>query len=97
MSAVSEIQIVPIKPANGLVAFASFVLDERLYLGSIGVLTRPLGGYRLVYPTRKIGNREIDVFHPINKDFGLEIEKAVISKFEEVVKKQNAGHGSFNS
>ena len=83
---IAEIQIVPVKPHNGLVAFASFVLDNNLYLGSIGVITRPEGGYRLVYPTKKLGMRNINIFHPINKEFAQSIEKEVISKFEDVMK-----------
>lgn len=82
-----EIQIVPIKPQDGLIGFASFVLDECLYLGSIGIITRPEGGYRLVYPTKKVGLRNINIFHPINKLFAESIEKEVISKFEDVMKK----------
>ena len=35
----TEIQIVPIKPVNGLVGFASFVFDDTLYLGSVGIFT----------------------------------------------------------
>lgn len=81
----SEIQIIPIKPKNGLVAFASFVLGGSLYLGSIGIVTRPQGGYRLTYPTKKVGNRNINIFHPINKKFAEAIEKAVIKKFEDVM------------
>ncbi len=84
---ISEIQIIPIKPQNGLVAFVSFVLEENLYLGSIGILTKPEGGYRLVYPTKKVGVRSMNIFHPINKDFSQSIEKEVISKFEDVMKK----------
>ena len=84
---IAEIQIIPIKPQNGLVAFASFVLENNLYLGSIGILTRPEGGYRLVYPTKKVGSRSMNVFHPINKEFSQSIEKEVISKFEDVMKK----------
>src|SRR3989344_3195562 len=84
---ISEIQIVPIKPQDGLVAFASFVLDNSLYLGSIGIITRPEGGYRLVYPTKKVGLRNINIFHPINKTFAESIENEVISKFEDVMKK----------
>lgn len=84
---ISEIQIIPIKPQNGLVAFASFVLDSNLYLGSVGILTRPEGGYRLLYPTKKVGMRNINIFHPINKEFAQSIEKEVISKFEDVMKK----------
>lgn len=83
---ISEIQIIPIKPQDGLVAFASFVLDDNLYLGSIGILTRPEGGYRLTYPTKKVGARNINIFHPINKEFSQSIEKEVIGKFEDVMK-----------
>jgi len=83
---ISEIQIIPIKPQNGLVGFASFVLDNNLYLSSVGVLTRPEGGYRLVYPTKKVGLRNINIFHPINKSFAESIEKEVINKFEDVMK-----------
>lgn len=87
----SEIQIIPIKPKNGLVAFASFVLDNNLYLSSIGIVTRPNGGYRLTYPTKKVGNRNINIFHPINREFAEAIEKEVIEKFEEVMN-QNDRH-----
>lgn len=83
---ISEIQIIPIKPQDGLVAFASFVLDDSLYLGSIGIVTRPQGGYRLVYPTKKVGIRNLNLFYPINKSFAESIEKEVIGKFEDVMK-----------
>lgn len=86
---ISEIQIIPIKPQNGLVAFASLVLNNNLYLGSIGIITRPNGGYRLVYPTKKVGMKNINIFHPINKEFAQEIEKKVIKKFEKVMTKVN--------
>jgi DNA-binding cell septation regulator SpoVG len=92
----SEIQIIPIKPQNGLVAFASFVLDKSLYLGSIGIVTRPQGGYRLVYPTKKIADRNLNIFYPINRDFALAVESEIVKKFEEVMKKYDR-HNSFNS
>lgn len=82
---ISEIQIIPIKPHEGLVAFASFVLDNNLYLSSIGIITRSEGGYRLVYPTKKVGIRNINIFHPINKTFAESIEKEVIGRFEDVM------------
>ena len=92
----SEIQIIPIKPQNGLVAFASFILDESLYLGSIGIMTRPNGGYRLVYPTKKIADRNLNIFYPINREFALAIENEVVGQFEDVMKKYDR-HNSFNS
>ena len=92
----SEIQIIPIKPQNGLVAFASFVLDESLYLGSIGIMTRPQGGYRLVYPTKKVADRNLNIFYPINREFALAIEDEVVKQFEEVMNNYDR-HNRFNA
>ena len=79
---ISEIQVVPILPQNGLVAFASITFDSCLRLGSIGIFTRPQGGYRLTYPTRN----KLNVFYPINREVAGLIEEAVIAKYEEVIK-----------
>jgi len=92
---ISEIQVTPIKAKDGLVAIASFVYNEDFYMGSIGIYTRPQAGYRLAYPTRKTGNGSFNLFHPINKTIAEEIEKAVISKFEEVMNLYDR-HDSFN-
>ncbi|MFA6990469.1 MAG: septation protein SpoVG family protein [Candidatus Babeliales bacterium] len=82
---VSNIQIVPIRPCEGLVGFASLVFDNSFYLGSIGIYTRPNGQFRLSYPTRKLSNQNLPVFHPIDKEIANLIDQAVISKFEEVM------------
>ena len=92
---ISEIQIMPVKPNNGLVGFASLVFNDCLYLGSIGIYTRPEGGYRLTYPTRKTTVNSFNVFHPINKDVATLIEREVLTKFENVMKKY-VGHNSFD-
>jgi len=94
---ISEIQIVPIKPQNGLIAFASLVLDGNIYLGSIGIMTRLNGSYRLTYPTKTVGSRELNVYYPINKEFADAIEKEVIKRLEEVMKNENDRHNSFNT
>ena len=87
---VSEIQILPVKNSNGLIAFASCVINNCLYLSSIGVHSKLDGsGYRLTYPTRKIGNREINTFHPINREASAAIETAVINKINDVMKAGN--------
>jgi stage V sporulation protein G len=91
----SEIQIIPIKPQNGLVAFASFVLDESIYLGSIGIMTRPNGGYRLVYPTKKVAGRSLNIFYPINRRIAQVIETEVVRQFEDVMSKYDR-HNSLN-
>lgn len=92
----SEIQIIPIKPQSGLVAFASFVLDGNLYLGSIGIMTRPQGGYRLTYPTKRVGIKDLNIFYPINKTFAKTIEKEVLAELEKVMN-ENDRHNSFDA
>ena len=97
MERITEIQITPIKPQDGLVAFASFVLDNSLYLGSVGIVTRPQGGYRLVYPTKRAGNKDFNVFHPINRTFAELVEREVIKRYEDVMKKSDDRHNSINT
>jgi stage V sporulation protein G len=84
MNDITEIQIIPIKPRDGLVGFASLVFDG-IYLGSIGIYKKLNGdGFRLLYPTRKIGEKNINVFHPINRETSEQIEKEVLEKAEKL-------------
>ena len=85
---VTEVQITTVESNNGLVGFASLVFDNSFYFGSIGIFTRPQGGYRLTYPTRKSLKGGFNIFHPINREIAEQIEQAVISKFKEVVKEE---------
>lgn len=83
---IKEIQILPVKPDKGLVAFASFILFESIYCSSVGIFTRPEGGYRLLYPNKKVGSKAINIFHPITKEIGNLIEKEVIKALKDVMK-----------
>lgn len=84
MKKISEIQIKVVKPKDGLIGFASFVLDEELYLSSIGVFSKLEGGYRITFPTKKVGNSDLNIFHPITEKLGKEIEKVIIEKAEAI-------------
>jgi stage V sporulation protein G len=82
---ISEIEFIPVKPKEGLIGFASFVLDEKYYVSSVAIYTRLDGsGYRLVYPTKKVGDRNINIFHPINREVAEVIEEAVAKKVDEL-------------
>lgn len=88
---ITEVNIAPVKPQNGLVAFASIVVDDCLYLGSIGIYSRLDGsGYRITYPTKKLADKNLNIFHPIAKETGQLIEQAILAKanelFNEVIK-----------
>jgi DNA-binding cell septation regulator SpoVG len=83
---ITEIQIIPIKPQNGLVGFASVILNNDFYLGSIGIHKKIDGsGYRITYPTKKVGDKNINIYHPINAKTSKVIEEAIISKAEQIL------------
>lgn len=87
---ISEISIDLVKPKDGLVAFASLVIEDAIYLGNIGVIKRlEEESYRLVYPTRKVGEKNFNIYYPINKESGLKIEKAVNNRLKEVLKEDD--------
>lgn len=83
----SEIQIIPVKPKNGLVAFATCVVNDALYIGNIAVYTSPsnLEGYRLVYPSKILPTgKEINCVHPINRETGECISRAILEVFKKL-------------
>ncbi len=97
-SEVSEVQITVIKPQNGLVGFGSFLLDGKLYLSSVGIHTKLNGsGYRITYPTKKVGEQNIQIFHPTTQELGQEIETAVLTRFKEVTESRNDRHDNYHT
>lgn len=84
---ISEVQINLIKPKDGLIGFAALVINGDFYLSGIGIHRKLTGaGYRLTYPTRKSGSRDFEIFHPINKNAGQQIEAAIFSRLNDVLK-----------
>lgn len=75
---ISEIQFLPVKPRDGLIGFASLVLNNALYMSSIGVHVKIDGtGYRLTFPTKVVGSRQLNIYHPINANLSRLIEEAI--------------------
>jgi stage V sporulation protein G len=80
---ITEVNIVPVKPNNGLIGFASFVVDENFYVGNVAIFSRLNGdGLRLVYPRKG----EIDCFHPIKREVGDFVEQIVKEKFHNLLR-----------
>ena len=91
---VTEVDIAFVKPKDGLIAFASVVLDDQLYLSGIAIHRKLVGsGHRLTYPTRKVGATQFHLFHPSRRPVGLAIEQAILAKLKDVVSRNDAGHG----
>lgn len=94
---VSEVNITPVKPSDGLVAFASCVINKQLYIGSMGVHQLLDGsGYRITYPTKKIGSRQLNYFHPLTKEMGTMIEEAVTEKCVQLFEKSDEDDGRYS-
>jgi len=82
---ITEVNVSQVRPKDGLVAIASFVLNEKWYIGSIAIYTKRGGGYRLSYPIKKIGTNRYDIFRPITKEAGDIVEEAIITAYEDLI------------
>ena len=72
---ISEVHIMPVKHSGGIVAFASVVLNGQLLLTGIAVHEKRDGsGYRLTYPTRRIGQKDRYLFRPLTAAMPQAIE-----------------------
>lgn len=82
---VTNTEIIPIRAQKGLIAFAEVTLDNCLFVSSIAVHSKLDGrGYRITYPTKKVGSTEKALFHPIERSLSKEIESAVATKAKEI-------------
>jgi stage V sporulation protein G len=90
---VLEIQIIPVKPKDGLVAFASCVINNQLYLGNIAIYTSPSSpiGFRLVYPCRAVNGTQLSIVHPITKEAGLLIQKQIVERYLKLMENLTKG------
>jgi len=82
---ITNISFTAIRPSGSLIGFASFVYNDDFYLGDIGVHLKTNGEISLAFPTKKIGETKIGIFHPVNSRTEEVIKEAV----EEKVKKLN--------
>lgn len=83
-----EINITPLRNQNGLVGFASCVLNNQFYCGNIAIYTSPSSskGFRLVFPNKKLPSGQVVAcFHPINKEAEQQVTSAIINKYWELM------------
>ena len=87
---INKIEIIPIKPQKGLIAFASIEINNHFYFGSIGIHKKLDGsGYRVTYPTKKVGEQNITICHPTCHELSKEIEEAISQKMTELFGNSN--------
>ncbi len=84
---ISGVDIMTIFPQqNGLVGFANVVIEDVL-LTSIAIYRKKSGGYRLLYPTKRAGENEKVIYHPISKTASKAIESAIFAEYKKVIDK----------
>lgn len=92
---VSQVEIIPFRPKNGHLGFASIVINNWFYVGDIAIFSRPTGGIRLGFPVKKLTNGEsVDVCKPLNQEVEKIVEAAVMERYETLM--NNNGEGETN-
>lgn len=79
---ISDIRIIFIEPKNGLIAFASCIIDNKFAISSIGIHKKlQKNEYRLTY-AQKNGKT---IAHPITRKLSQEIEQVIFSELKTVI------------
>lgn len=81
----TKIKVNKVVSDNGLVGFASVVLNDCLFLGNIAIFSRlnQPDKFRLVFPEKKNGDKKIQLFYPLTSDFYFLLEKEIIDEFKK--------------
>jgi len=76
---ISKIKIRKVPSTNGLIGFASMVVDGWLILNNIAVFSRlnQEDKCRLVFPEKKLKVNTIRLFHPLTSEAYFVLEQAV--------------------
>lgn len=82
---ITKVQVRKIVPKDGLVGFASFVIEDCLYIGNIGVFSRlNKDNFRLIFPEKKVNDKKIPIFYPLNTDFYYKLEDMVNEEIKNI-------------
>ena len=82
---ITKVQIRKINPKEGLVGFASFIIEDSLYMGNIGIFSRlNKDTFRLIFPEKKVNDKKIPIFYPLTTEFYYTLEDLVNQKIKEI-------------
>jgi stage V sporulation protein G len=82
---ISDVRIIPVYPIGGLVAFASCIINRKLYLSSIAIHKKLDGsGLRLTYPTKKGSGKDFTIFHPLEPSLSKTMEEAIFAEYQRL-------------
>lgn len=85
---ISNVEIVPFRPRDGHLGFASVHINDQFYLGDIAIFSRPTGGIRLGFPVKKLMNGSgVDICKPLNFETEKIVEEAIEEKYLLIMEK----------
>lgn len=75
---ITKISISRIPENKGHIGFASCIINKKIKLNNIAIFKRlNKEGYRLVFPEKKIEDKKIQMFFPVNSEAYYELESAI--------------------
>lgn len=82
---ITKVEVRPMRNEGALKAFCSVIFDEVFIVHSVKVI-QGRDGLFVAMPSREVGDGKYrDIAHPIENDFRLRLEKAVLDRYHEVV------------
>jgi stage V sporulation protein G len=82
---ITKVEIRPMRDEGNLKAFCSVVFDDVFIVHSVKVIQGKEDLF-VAMPSREVRSGEFrDTAHPIDNDFRLELERAILEKYHDVV------------
>ncbi len=82
---ITKVEIRPMRHEGNLKAYCSVIFDDVFIVHSVKVI-QGRDGLFVAMPSRPVGEGEYrDIAHPIDNDFRLKLERAVLDRYHEVV------------
>jgi len=82
---ITKVEIRPMKNEGVLKAFCSVIFDDVFIVHSVKVI-QGRDGLFVAMPSREVGDGEFrDIAHPIDNDFRLKLERAVLERYYQEV------------
>jgi stage V sporulation protein G len=82
---ITKVEIRPMKNEGVLKAFCSVIFDDVFIVHSVKVI-QGRDGLFVAMPSREVGDGEFrDIAHPIDNDFRLKLEQAVLERYYQEV------------
>lgn len=84
---VSDIRIKTVKPQNGLVGFASCVINGIFFVGNIAIFDEDCR-QKITYPTKAVKGRyettNEPTFRPVTSEARQDIEEAILNQYNMI-------------